>query len=380
MPLSDFEREFYARHITLPGFGEAAQNKLRDASVLVVGAGGLGCPALQYLSLAGVGTIGIIDGDVVELNNLHRQVLYSISDLNKPKSIAAAQKIKQLNTNITVRNYPFALEPSNTIGLFEKYDVIIDATDNFSARYLINDGAFFCNKPVVFATVHRFEGQISVFNYDAGTSEPSPNYRDVFPYPPKEELIPSCAEAGVLGMVPGYYGILQAVETIKILTGLGKPLTGILVMRDLLSNSESQIILKQHPENPLRGNPPKITELTERNYDCDVKIPSVPTLSPEEVHMMKQLTLTTVVDIREKTEIEHDSIGGQWQPQSGGIDWWKEIPDEHNIIVYCASGRRSSFVVRDILDESPKRKVFNMMGGIEAWREHFGNENLPVKK
>ncbi len=379
MPLSDFEREFYARHITLPGFGEIAQNKLRESSVLVVGAGGLGCPALQYLSLAGVGTIGIIDGDVVELNNLHRQVLYSITDLNKPKSIAAAHKIKQLNTNITVKNYPFALEPSNTIGLFEKYDVIIDATDNFSARYLINDGAFFCNKPVVFATVHRFEGQISVFNYDMGEAGRSPNYRDLFPHPPKDEVIPSCAEAGVLGMVPGYYGMLQAVETIKILTGVGKPLANVVVMRDLLSNSEKQITLREHPDNPLRGNPPKIKELIEHNYDCDVKVPSVPSLSPEEAHMMKQLTQTTVVDIREKTEIENDTIGGEWHPQSGGIDWWKDIPEENNIIVYCASGRRSSFVVRDILDVSPNRKVFNMSGGIDAWRGIFGDKNLPVK-
>lgn len=380
MTLSDSEKKYYSRQIALPGFGTEAQEKLRESSVLVIGAGGLGSGSLPYLAGAGVGTIGVMDGDLVELNNLHRQILFDYTSTGKPKAKVAEQKLKAINPHIEINAYPYTLEPGNALEMFEKYDIIIDGTDNFNARYLINDAAFFCGKPVVFASIHRYEGQLAVFNTDTGDGRRSPNYRDVFPFPPSDELVANCAEAGVLGVLPGIFGTYQALEAIKLITGLGEPLVGKMMMSDLLKSNTDVIEIAANPKNPLSGPDAAITSLQDYDYGCEVNIPEVPFLSPDQLYTMRQIVKTRVVDIREEFEVNVDTIGGEWHPQSESVDWWKSIPRDEAIVVYCEKGNRSAYLVRDITEVDPERKVFNLAGGIKAWRSKYGDENLPENK
>jgi adenylyltransferase/sulfurtransferase len=221
----------YDKQIALPEVGEAGQQKLAEAKVLVVGAGGLGCPALQYLAAAGIGTIGIVDGDVVNETNLHRQVLYTNSDVGKPKVEVAAERLKQLNPELEIQTYSEFLTASNAMDIVANYDLIVDATDNFAARYRINDVCVKLDKPVVYGAIHRFEGQVSVFNYKGG-----PTYRCLFPDKPAENQIPNCNETGVLGVLPGIIGTQQATEVLKIILGIGEVLSGKLMTLNLLTN------------------------------------------------------------------------------------------------------------------------------------------------
>jgi sulfur-carrier protein adenylyltransferase/sulfurtransferase len=229
------ELERYARHFRLPGFGVEGQLRLKSSSVLVIGAGGLGCPALQYLAAAGVGRIGIVDGDRVDLSNLQRQVLFGTPDIGKFKAECAAEKLRQINPEISVVSNNNNITPENVQNFLTDYDVILDCTDNFSSRYLINDCCARLQKPNVFAAVFRFEGQISVFNLPQVDGSPGPQYRDVFPDPPPPGSVPDCAEGGILGVLPGILGSLQALEAIKVLTGKGKPLSGTILYVDGLS-------------------------------------------------------------------------------------------------------------------------------------------------
>src|SRR4026208_639604 len=235
--MNDKLYERYHRQIILPEFGEQGQQKLISAKVLVIGAGGLGCPALQYLTAAGVGTIGIVDDDVVALNNLHRQVLYSVNDIGLSKAERAADILRQLNPTIKISAYNERLTTQNTLTLFDEFDIIIDGTDNFSTRYMINDACVLLNKPLVYGAISQFEGQVSVFNHQPlNESNKAVNYRDLFPDPPKDGEVLNCAEAGVLGVLPGIIGTMMANETIKLITGIGEPLINQLLTYNALNN------------------------------------------------------------------------------------------------------------------------------------------------
>ena len=227
--------ERYSRQLILKDFGEAGQQALHEAKVLMVGAGGLGCSALQYLVAAGVGTIGIVDDDVISLSNLHRQTLYSTGDIGLPKALKAKQKLHLLNPGINITAYNERLTTNNALQIFETYDVIIDGTDNFASRYLINDACVLANKPLVYGAVSQFEGQVAVFNYKKSIEDIAVNYRDLFPNPPEEDSVLNCAEAGVLGVLPGIIGAMQANEAIKLITGIGKPLVNAILTYDALS-------------------------------------------------------------------------------------------------------------------------------------------------
>src|SRR5438552_936832 len=240
--------ERYQRQIILPEFGEEGQQKLLKAKVLVIGAGGLGCPALQYLTAAGIGTIGIVDDDVVALNNLHRQVLYSVNDIGFSKAERAAKFLRGLNPEIKIVGYNERLNNQNALILFDEYDIIIDGTDNFSTRYMINDACVLLNKPLVYGAISQFEGQVSVFNFRQTENDEAINYRDIFPDPPKEGEVLNCAEAGVLGALPGIIGTMMANETIKLITGIGEPLANQLLTYNALNNQVYQLTLLPRKE------------------------------------------------------------------------------------------------------------------------------------
>jgi adenylyltransferase/sulfurtransferase len=254
--LSAEQLERYSRHFMLRQIGEQGQGKLLDAKVLLVGAGGLGSPVALYLDAAGVGTVGIVDADVVERSNLQRQVLHSTDRVGMPKTASAALAIHALNPDVQVHVYPERLTVDNVMALFQDYDVIVDGSDNFPTRYLVNDAAVLIGKPVVHGSIFQFEGQVSVFTPHAG-----PCYRCLYPTPPPPGLVPSCSEVGVLGVLPGVIGVIQATETIKLLIGQGEPLVGRLLLYDALAMRFREIRIRRHPDCPLCGTQPTITAL-----------------------------------------------------------------------------------------------------------------------
>jgi len=284
----------YQRHLSLDGFGEENQLKLKRASVLVVGAGGLGCPVLQYLTAAGVGRIGITDDDHVEISNLQRQVLFSHDDEGENKAQVAAVKLAKINPLVTIEPYAQRLTRENCESLFKTYDLIVDGTDNFSSRYLINDACVLFNKPLIHGSINRFEGMVSVFNYNSG-----PTYRCLFPEQPDPSSIPSCAEAGVLGVLPGIIGTMQAVEAIKVITGIGSPLSGRVLLYNALSQTTRTINLSVDSKNR------EIDALPEEVIACksnpsDVQISQIEEISEDQLQqMMGQSADLQILDVRE---------------------------------------------------------------------------------
>ena len=252
----------YARHIALDEVGESGQQKLMNAKVLVIGAGGLGCPALQYLAAAGIGTIGIVDGDVVNETNLHRQVLYTNSDVGKPKVEVAAERLTQLNSEVEIQTFSEFLTAGNAMNIVANYDLLVDATDNFAARYRINDVCVKLDKPFVYGAIHRFEGQVSVFNYNGG-----PTYRCLFPDKPSENQIPNCNETGVLGVLPGIIGTYQATEVLKIILGIGEVLSGKLMTFNLLTNSTRTFEFSRNDEQVQKAKEKGISAPKNIQYD-----------------------------------------------------------------------------------------------------------------
>ena len=246
-----FTYERYQRQIILKELGIAGQQQLTAAKVLVIGAGGLGCAALQYLVAAGVGTIGIVDDDIVNLSNLQRQVLYAVKDIGKEKSLTAKEKLQQLNPEISIIAYNERLTTKNALHIFQNFDIIMDGTDNFASRYLINDACALMHKPTVFGAVSQFEGQLAIFNYSANNESTPVNYRDLFPVPPKDDEVLNCAEAGVLGVLPGIIGTMMANETIKLITGIGKPLINSMLTYNALNNQVFEVELSSHPATAL---------------------------------------------------------------------------------------------------------------------------------
>src|SRR5689334_12978994 len=268
---SKAELERYNRHIIIPEFGLAAQQKLKAAKVLVVGSGGLGSPVLLYLAAAGIGTIGIVDFDVVDDSNLQRQVLFGVNEIGKPKVEAAKARLQALNPHIEFILYNTQLTSHNAPDIIKDYDVVADGTDNFPTRYLVNDACVLLGKPNVYASIFQFEGQVSVFNYRNANGELGPNYRDLYPTPPPPGLVPSCAEGGVLGVLPGIIGSLQALEVIKVVTGVGEPLVGRFYIFDALSFESRTFNISRRDDNPLNGKNPTITTLIDYEQFCGLK-------------------------------------------------------------------------------------------------------------
>ena len=259
-PFTKEELARYNRHIIIPGFGMEAQLKLKAAKVLVIGSGGLGSPVLLYLAAAGVGTIGIVDFDVVDDSNLQRQVLFGVDEIGKPKVEAARRRLQALNPYIKLHIYNTHLNSQNALEILKDYDVIADGTDNFPTRYLVNDASVLLGKPNVYASIFQFEGQVSVFNYRNAQGELGPNYRDLYPTPPPPGLVPSCAEGGVLGVLPGIIGSLQALEVIKVITGVGETLAGRFYIFDALNFESRTFNIRPREDNPLNGKHPSITD------------------------------------------------------------------------------------------------------------------------
>ncbi|CAL2106213.1 Sulfur carrier protein CysO adenylyltransferase / Sulfur carrier protein CysO sulfurtransferase [Tenacibaculum sp. 190524A02b] len=344
------EQKQYNRHIILDTIGKEGQLKLKQAKVLVIGAGGLGCPILQYLTAAGVGTIGIIDDDVIDQSNLQRQILYTIDDIGKSKAKIAANRLAKLNPFVHFNVYKEKLTNQNAISLFNLYDIIVDGSDNFATRYLTNDAAVITNKPLVYGAIFKFEGQISVFNYQG-----SATYRCLYPTPPKPDESPNCSEIGVLGVLPGIIGSLQANETIKIICGIGEVLANKLLMYDTLSMR--QMLLKF--EKTAQAN---ITEL-DNDYDffCGIKTTSNEITQEE---LQNNIDKYQLLDVRENWEREEQHIGGLHIPLGELPARYNEINTQKPIVVYCKSGIRSLQAIHFLETLSDDFKLLNLKNGL----------------
>lgn len=357
-------KDRYSRHLLLKGFGEAAQRKLSASKVLVVGAGGLGCPALQYLVAAGVGEIGIVDDDVVSLSNLQRQVIYKASDVGQKKASVAAARMLELNPDIKITPHLLRVNTSNALKTFSEYDIIVDGTDNFASRYLINDACVLLDKPLVFAAVFQYEGQLAVFNV-ADAEGIKTNYRDLFESPPAAEDAPDCNEAGVLGVLPGTMGIMQATEVIKLITGVGKPLLNKLLIYQSLEG-ESYTVQLTPGINTAAGVPQSQEAFYNTNYEwfCNAASRTVAELEPESFEHLAELEDVRVIDVREYGEypladFEHTQI-----PLS---ELQRSIPvfTESKILVFCQSGKRSLLAATLIKKKlKPDQEVYSLKGGI----------------
>lgn len=363
MEFSNDELKRYARHFVIPDFGQEGQLRLKEGRVLAIGAGGLGSPLLLYLAAAGVGKIGIVDYDQVDLTNLQRQVLYQTSDVGRLKVEVAKERLLALNPNIEINTYPVALNRENVMSLFEDYDIIADGTDNFPTRYLVNDACVLSGKINVYASIFRFEGQVSVFNLTNQDGSRGHNYRDLYPTPPPPEMVPNCAEGGVLGVLPGIIGSLQASEVIKLLTGVGRPLNGRLFLFDAALFSSR--ILK-FPVNPEL----RITELVDYEAFCGVSNGQAESLPTVDVNRLKELLKDPgsfqLIDVREDYEYEAGNLGGIHIPLANLENALDLIEKGKPAVVHCQSGQRSAKAVNLLLDLGYE-EVYNLAGGLNAW-------------
>ncbi len=354
MEFTKSELDRYDRQITLPEFGLAGQEALRDASVLIVGCGGLGSPSALYLASAGIGRIGLVDFDTVDISNLHRQILFTEDDLGKSKAEVAAEKLGRINPHIEIETFNSRLSVSNVSYILKDYDYVLDGTDNFSTRYLINDACVMMGKINVHAAIYRFDGQLSVFGKKNHAC-----YRCVFPEPPPPELVPSCAEAGVLGVLPGLLGTMQALELIKMVTGIGTPMLNQLVLVDTKTMSQRIISLERDPACPVCGDSPSIVNLEEVPEYCASPLNR---LSIEEWRKFGEHHL---LDVREIHEVEKVSLAGQHVPLGQIKQRLSEIPRDGKLVVHCATGRRSESAVKILVDQG-WIEVYNLEGGLNA--------------
>jgi adenylyltransferase/sulfurtransferase len=370
-PLRADQFERYRRHLTLPEFGLAAQQRLLASRVLLIGAGGLGCPTALYLAAAGVGTIGIVDDDVVDASNLQRQILYGTRDLGRPKVEVARERIVALNPDVTVEPFATRLSSTNALEILGRYDVIVDGTDNFPTRYLSNDACVLLGRPNVYGSIFRFEGQASVFDAKRG-----PCYRCLHPEPPPPGAVPSCAEGGVLGVLPGVIALIQATETIKVLTGIGEPLIGRLLLYEALSMRFDEFRLDKDPACPVCGPAPTVTALIDYEGFC-----GVPAHDRGEAALPREKSATEVaamrargetfllLDVREPDEFVKARIEGARLVPLGDLEARAEELGrwrEGTVVVHCKSGRRSAKACAT-LAALGFRDVWNLAGGIEAW-------------
>jgi adenylyltransferase/sulfurtransferase len=354
----------YNRHIIIPEFGLAAQQKLKAAKVLVVGSGGLGSPLLLYLTAAGVGTIGIVDFDVVDDSNLQRQVLFGVAEVGKPKVEAAKVRLQSLNPHINIVTYNTQLTSKNALEIISQYDVVADGTDNFPTRYLVNDASVLAGKPNVYASIFQFEGQVSVFNYTNANGETGPNYRDLYPTPPPPGLVPNCAEGGVLGVLPGIIGSLQANEVIKVITGVGEPLSGRFFVFDALSFESRTLRITKQKDSPA------ITALIDYEQFCGVKAveKKIKEISVEEfVQWQESGEDIQVIDVREPAEYEQVNIGALLIPLGTVSARADEISREKKVVVHCKLGGRSAKAINELEDKFGFTNLYNLKGGITAY-------------
>jgi adenylyltransferase/sulfurtransferase len=358
----------YSRHLIMPEVAMEGQLKLKKARVLCIGAGGLGSPLTLYLAAAGVGTLGMVDFDVVDFSNLQRQVIHGTSDVGRPKLASARDRLKEVNPTVTVIPFETRLTSANALGILKDFDIVADGTDNFPTRYLVNDACVMLRKPNVYASIFRFDGQASVFAVEGG-----PCYRCLYSEPPPPGLVPSCAEGGVLGILPGLVGVIQATEVIKLILGRGQSLAGRLLLIDALAMRFREVKLRRNPECPVCGDNPSIRELIDYEQFCGIRgqeqAPelSVPEIEPSEVkQLMDAGEPFVLVDVREPHEWEICNLGGQLIPLSQLPSRVHELSSADEIVVMCRSGMRSARAV-DFLRQAGFRKVKNLRGGILGW-------------
>jgi molybdopterin/thiamine biosynthesis adenylyltransferase/rhodanese-related sulfurtransferase len=355
----------YARQTQLANFGEAAQQKLRDVKVLVVGAGGLGVPVLQYLTGMGVGTLGVIDMDTISLSNLHRQVLYAESEVGQSKVITAVNKLQALNQEVAFKVYNEAITSKNALHTIKDYDLVIDATDNFSTRYLLNDACVILNKPLIYGAVQQHEGHVSVFNYQGG-----PTYRCLYPTPPSAGEIPDCNTAGVLGVVPGIVGCQQALQAVKVITGVGQTLSGYLQIFDFLQDEQYKMKLKTNPQN-------KQINTLQATYDAPV-CNTVLLLSVEELYdWYESEKAFKLIDVREPVEFEEVHLQGalsipllQLKPAELTVNI--DLP----VVMFCEKGARSNKAAQMLQKQYPQANMYSVLGGMNYWQDEFDEEYL----
>ena len=373
--LSDEEIRRYARHLILPEVGLEGQKKLKAARVLAVGAGGLGSPLALYLAAAGVGTIGLVDFDVVDESNLHRQVLFGTADVGRPKLAAAAERLRDLNPNVRIVPFEERLTSANALSIVRDFDVVADGTDNFPTRYLVNDACVLAGKPNAYASVFRFEGQASVF-----WAEKGPCYRCLYAEPPPPGLVPSCAEGGVLGILPGLLGVMQATETLKLILGVGEPLIGRLVLVDALSMRFRDLKIRKNPACVVCGPNPTVTKLIDYEAFCGA-VPLVsssgmfadePEVTVEELKAKRDRgDAFVLVDVREEREWAISDLPDSVKIPLGTLpESLDKLSPDDEIVVYCRTGGRSGNAVQ-FLQAKGYAKAKNLVGGINKWAERI---------
>jgi adenylyltransferase/sulfurtransferase len=362
----------YSRHLIMPEVGMEGQLKLKQAKVLCIGAGGLGSPLALYLGAAGVGKLGLVDFDVVDFTNLQRQVIHGTSDVGRAKLDSARDTLLEINPNVEIETFETRLSSDNALDIFREYDIVADGTDNFPTRYLVNDACVLLGKPNVYASIFRFEGQASIFYAEQG-----PCYRCLYPEPPPPGLVPSCAEGGVLGVLPGIMGCIQAMETIKMILGRGEPLIGRLLVFDALGMKFRELKLRKNPDCPICGTHRTITKLMDYEQFCGIRgeehIPvqtGIPEITPAEVKKkMDAHEPFILIDVREPHEYQICHIPGSKLIPLGEVPKrMNELNSADEIVVHCKSGMRSAKAV-DLLMKSGFRKIHNLKGGILAWSD-----------
>ncbi|SNR51356.1 MULTISPECIES: molybdopterin-synthase adenylyltransferase MoeB [Hymenobacter] len=367
--LTSEERQIYRRHLQLPEIGEAGQLRLKNARVLVVGAGGLGCPILQYLAAAGVGTLGIADADTVDRSNLQRQILYGPADLGQPKAEAAARAVKRINPLVHTEVFRCRATLGNVRELVSKYDVVVDGSDNFPTRYLLNDACVSFNRPLISGAIYKFEGQVSVFNYQGG-----PTYRCLFPQPPSSAEAPNCDATGVLGVLPGLVGMAQATEALKVVLGIGEVLSGRLWLFDALTFQTRTLKFARQPEqaaiNLTNANPQDYADL------CAVGVTSI---SVAELQQQLESDFPPfLLDVREAHEYAAGHLpGATLLPLSNLDKGVAAVPKQHPVVVYCRSGSRSAQAVERLQTQYGFANLLNLDGGFLAWQEALNVANAP---
>jgi molybdopterin/thiamine biosynthesis adenylyltransferase/rhodanese-related sulfurtransferase len=369
--LSNEEVLRYSRHLIMPEVGMDGQLKLKQARVLMIGAGGLGAPLGLYLAAAGVGHLGIVDFDVVDFTNLQRQVTFSTSDVGRPKLEAAKERLQGLNPMIDITTYDTRLTSANALELFRDYDIVVDGTDNFPTRYLVNDACVLLGKQNVYGSIFRFEGQVSIFGAPGG-----PCYRCLYPEPPPPGLVPSCAEGGVLGVLPGIVGAIQAIEAIKLILGSGDSLIGRLLLFDALAMKFRELKLKKNPACPLCGDLRTITKLIDYEEFCGIRgeeapaqTTQVPEMTPRELKQrLDRGDDLFVLDVREPHEYQICNLNGYLLPLGDLPKRVHELDSSREIVAHCRSGKRSADAA-EFLRKAGFRKIWNLKGGILAWSD-----------
>lgn len=371
MDLTDAEIKRYGRHLVLPEIGKQGQLRLKKAKVLLVGAGGLGSPLAMYLPAVGVGTIGLADFDQVDFSNLHRQIIYNTDDVGKSKVQSAKEKMTRLNPEVKVITHETIINAGNARSIIEDYEIVVDGTDNFPARYLINDACLLLGKPSIYGAIFRFEGQCSVFGLPEG-----PCYRCLFPDPPSPGEVPSCAQAGVLGILPGIIGLLQANEVIKLICQIGEPLKGRLLIFDALKTQFREVRVRRDPQCPVCGSNPRITELVDEEYSCAAQpIPGADEhIASISVDQLKQMMAQgsdsfVLLDVREPVEWEMNRIDGAvLKPLSTLQNNYQDIPKDKPVYVHCKMGPRSLKAIQ-FLKTKGYTNCVHVTGGIDAWEQ-----------